>query len=295
MAGMAKWFSRIPLPLNRVLRRVLKRMVTPWLEPVETLRKELGLPHRGSPLFEGQHSPQMVLAMFSKVLAEPQPDWPPNTRVTGFCFYDKREAALDEPALPRELQEFLMNGPPPILFTLGSSAIWDADRFYQESIEVATRLGQRAVLLIGHEGNRPAEKLPDGVVAFEYAPYGEIMARVRCIVQQGGVGTTGEALRAGRPVLFVPFSHDQPDNAWRVKQLGMARMVARRQYKAARVARELDVLLNDSSYARRAEEVGRTVRSEDGPRSASELIEQMLSKMAALDARREELIHASGD
>jgi UDP:flavonoid glycosyltransferase YjiC (YdhE family) len=30
-------------------------------------------------------------------------------------------------------------------------------------------------------------------------------------VHQGGIGTTAQALRAGRPMLIVPFSHDQPD------------------------------------------------------------------------------------
>ena len=51
-------------------------------------RAEIGLPPGGDPIFEGQHSPDLVLAMFSEVLGKPQPDWPPNTRVTGFAFYD---------------------------------------------------------------------------------------------------------------------------------------------------------------------------------------------------------------
>jgi rhamnosyltransferase subunit B len=229
----------------------------------------------------------------SKVLAAPQPDWPPNTHVTGFCFYDKLEATAST-ALQPELKAFLESGPPPILFTLGSAAVWDADRFYHESVEAAVRLGERALLLIGHEGNRP-EKLPEGIAAFEYAPYGEIMPRVKLNVHQGGVGTTAQALRAGKPALFVPFSHDQPDNAWRVTQLGMARMLTRGQYKAARVAKELNALLSDPSVAARAEEVGRIVRQEDGPRAASELIEEMLSKEAAFEDKRKELIYASGD
>jgi UDP:flavonoid glycosyltransferase YjiC (YdhE family) len=293
MAGMAKLFSLLPMPLNRLMRIMARKAISPWFEPVESLRKELGLPDRGIPIFEGQHSPEMVLAMFSKVLAEPQPDWPPNVQVTGFCFYDKREAA-DEPALQPELEAFLESGPAPILFTLGSAAVWDADRFYQESIDAAVKLGERAVLLIGHEGNRP-EQLPSGIVAFEYAPYGEIMSRAKLIVHQGGVGTTAQALRAGKPSLFVPFSHDQPDNGWRVKQLGIARMLTRGQYKAARVAKELSALLSDPRIISRAGEIGAIVRREDGPSHASDLIEQMLTKDSVVEGKREELIYASGD
>ncbi|HEX8174342.1 MAG TPA: glycosyltransferase [Pyrinomonadaceae bacterium] len=294
LAGMAKLFSYIPVPLNRVMQSVAKRAIKPWFEPVESLRKELGLLYRGIPVFEGQHSPEMVLAMFSKVLAEPQPDWPPNTHVTGFCFYDKLEAN-DEPAeLQPELEDFLRKGKPPILFTLGSSAVWNAESFYQESVEAAAGLGERAVLLIGPEDNRP-QNLPEGCAAFEYAPYGEIMPRVKLVVHQGGVGTTAQALRAGKPALFVPFSHDQPDNAWRVMQLGIARMLTRKQYKAPRVARELKALLSDPEVARRAEEVGALVRQEDGAARASELIEMMLAKDSAPRNEREEPAYASGD
>lgn len=293
LAGMARWFSLLPLPLNRLLRNAAKRSIRHWFKPVDELREELGLPSRGLPIFEGQHSPCMVLAMFSKVMAKPQPDWPPNTHVTGFCFYDKRRAS-DAPSFEPALKEFLESGPPPILFTLGSAAIWDAERFYHESIEAAVRLGERALLLIGYEGNRP-ENLPPGMAAFEYAPYGEIMPRVKAIVHQGGVGTTAQSLRAGKPVLFVPFSHDQPDNGWRVSRLGMARMLTRNQYKAARVAKELKALLSDRQVAARAEEVGRIVRSEDGPRRASELIEQILADGSASEEKRKELVYASGD
>ncbi|HEY0323563.1 MAG TPA: nucleotide disphospho-sugar-binding domain-containing protein [Pyrinomonadaceae bacterium] len=293
LAGMAKLFSLLPVPLNRLMRIVARATIKPWFEQVEALRKELGLPYRGIPIFEAQHSPSMVLAMFSMVLAEPRADWPPNTHVTGFCFYDKREAS-DESSMQPELKAFLESGTPPIVFTLGSSAVWDADRFYQESIEAALCLGERAVLLIGHEGNRP-ENLPDGIVAFEYAPYGEIMPRAKLIVHQGGVGTTAQALYAGKPALFVPFSHDQPDNAWRVQKLGIARMLTRRQYKSARVAKELSALLSDPRVNSRAEDVGAIVRSENGPRRASELIEKVLAKDSASEEKREELSYASGD
>jgi rhamnosyltransferase subunit B len=294
MVGAAKGLALLPRPLIRLMRVVARRMVTPWFEEVKSLRKELGLPYRGIPIFEGQHSPEMVLAMFSKVLAEPRPDWPPNTHVTGFCFYDKQQASDESSALQPELKKFLDDGPAPVLFTLGSSAVWNADNFFHESIEAAEQLGERAVLLIGHEGNRP-ENLPHGMAAFDYAPYGEIMPRAKLIVHQGGVGTTAQALLAGKPQLFVPFSHDQPDNAWRVRRLGIAGLLSRGQYRAARVAKELRPLLKDAGVAARAEEIGRVVRSEDGPGNASVLIEQMLAKDSGSEGKGKELSYASGD
>src|SRR5882762_3129502 len=196
------------------------------MRPVYELRAELGLPRGGQPILAGQHSPAKVLALFSKVLAAPQRDWPANTCVTGFPFYDRRDF-FGETDLPAGVREFLDTGPPPIVFTLGSSAFWVARDFYRDSVRTARALGRRALLLIGHSRNMPTTPLPDGVAAFEYAPYSEVLPRACAIVHQGGVGTTGQALRAGKPVLILPHAHDQFDNAARVVRLGCGRLIAR--------------------------------------------------------------------
>jgi UDP:flavonoid glycosyltransferase YjiC (YdhE family) len=59
--------------------------------------------------------------------------------------------------MSKALVEFLAAGPPPIIFTLGSTAVWVARDFFTQSIEAATQLGKRAVLLIGDERNRLPE------------------------------------------------------------------------------------------------------------------------------------------
>jgi UDP:flavonoid glycosyltransferase YjiC (YdhE family) len=292
--SLMKLFAMSPVFLNRLLLKVVKRRIANWEEPVVRLRAELGLPPGRSPVIEGHQSPARVLALFSKVLAEPRPDWPPQARVTGFCFYDRRDMSEDEPGLAVELQRFLDEGPPPLVFTLGSAAVWNAGDFYRQSVDAAQRLGQRAVLLIGDARNLPREKLPRDIVAFDYTPFGELLPRASVVVHQGGIGTTGQALRSGRPMLVVPHSHDQPDNGWRIQRLGVGRMLLRKGYKAARVARELSELLNNPAYAQRASEVGRLVQSEDGTRAASDLIEEALSNSAESAAHGEELIHAAG-
>jgi UDP:flavonoid glycosyltransferase YjiC (YdhE family) len=58
-----------------------------------------------------------------------------------------------------------------------------------------------------------------------------------------GVGTTGQALRAGRPMLVIPHAFDQPDNAARLVRLGVARMLERQCSTASRIATELRTLL----------------------------------------------------
>ena len=243
-----------------------------WVEPIQQLRKELGLPPKGNPIFEGQHSPNLVLALFSKLLAQIQPDFPPNTIITGFPFYDRKDGQPPSP----ELLRFLDEGEPPILFTLGSSLVWIAKDFYRVSIEAAQKLGRRALLLIGDERNLPQRKLPDGMAAFDYAPHSLVMPRASVIVHQGGIGTAGQALRAGQPMLIVPYGQDQPDNARRCMRLGTGRMLSPSCFTVPRVVSELLELLNNPTYRQQASIVGQRVREENGTKTACDAIEQVL-------------------
>ena len=215
-----------------------------------------------------------VLALFSKVMAEPQPDWPANTVITGFPFYDRRDY-LGETEAAKELLQFLDAGPPPIVFTLGSSAHWVAGDFYHASIAAARTLGRRALLLYGNPRNTLTD-LPEGIAAFEYAPFSEVLPRACAIVHQGGVGTTGQGLRSGKPVLVVPHAHDQFDNGARVARLGCGRTLPRPRYNAETAAHELRTLLDDSSYAESAARVGEIVRREQGTAATVDEIEKVL-------------------
>jgi len=153
----------------------------------------------------------------------------------------------------------------------------DAGNFYEQSIAAAERLGRRAVLLIGPDPrNKPRRPLPPQMAAFEYAPYSELFPRASAIVHQGGVGTTAQAMRSGRPMLVIPFAHDQPDNATRVVRLGIARTISRGRYNAGHAAHELRLLLENAAYAKRATEVGAQIRREDGVKAACDAIEAVL-------------------
>jgi len=135
------------------------------------------------------------------------------------------------------------------------------------------------VLLAGEQAPAlRAAGLPDTIVAFEYAPHSAVMPRASAIVHQGGVGTTGQALRSGRPQLIVPFGQDQPDNARRCVRLGVARTMSRAAFTPARVADQLRQLREHPGYGRRAADVGATVRAENGAVTACDEIERCLAE-----------------
>ena len=254
--------------VNGLIFRLARARTKRWMAPLIRFRGSIGLAPGQDPVFEGQHSPQRVLALFSRLIAEPQPDWPPQTVITGFVFYDQADHGN---GLDPNLQRFLDSGPAPVVFTLGSAAVQQAGTFYRESLAAVRHLGCRAVLLAGD--NAILEPLPIGTAVFPYAPFSKILPRASVVVHPGGIGTTAQALVAGRPMLVVPYAYDQPDNAARVKRLGVARVIRRKDYNAQRLTAEVHRLLSDTSYSAAAQEVSRRMADEDGVRSACGTIE----------------------
>ncbi|MFN8586591.1 MAG: glycosyltransferase [Candidatus Eisenbacteria bacterium] len=264
----------------RVLYAIMRGASAPWFAPLARMRRDMGLPPAAAHPMLGMSHGVPTLALFSRVLAGPQPDWPADTTVTGFCVWDRGAGGT---GMPEALARFLDGGPPPVVFTLGSSAVFDAGRFWEIAVEVSRALGVRAVLLTGGDGLPSREHLGDGrdVIAVPYAPHSELLPRAAATVHCGGVGTTGQALAAGRPMLVMPYSHDQPDNARRCERLGLARVVPRDRWNATTAARALGDLLADTQAAARASAVAATVRAERGASAAADALERALEASRA--------------
>ena len=265
--------------MGHAIRRLARLVSRKWPQPIYDLRRELGLERGPNPLFDAKHSPDLVLALFSRVLGQEQPDWPANTKITGFCFYD---SDAGNATLPPHLEKFLASGPAPLVFTLGSAAVLAAGKFYEFGARAAERLGMRAVLLIGSdERNRPRYPLPDSICVAEYAPYSALFARAAAVIHQGGVGTTAQCLRAGKPMLIMPYSHDQPDNARRMRRLKVARIIQKSNFTPRRVAAKLQMLLENPIYAHRAQQVAMRLRGEDGVNDACDALERLVQRKRA--------------
>jgi rhamnosyltransferase subunit B len=242
-----------------------------WVKPLMDFRRELGLPPGAHPLFEGQHSPHLVLALFTKLLAAPQPDWPARTTITGYCFHDRKSG---HESLGSALEAYLDAGPPPLVFTLGSTAVLDSGDFYEESAAAARALGRRAVLLSGKSPPRGVQG-PDVHIA-DYAPYSLLFPRSEAVICSGGIGTVGQCLKAGVPFVVVPFGNDQPDNAARCLRLGVSRTLPKKHYRRDRAAETLGGILGDPTARGRSREAAGVISGENGVQTACDAIQKYL-------------------
>jgi UDP:flavonoid glycosyltransferase YjiC (YdhE family) len=76
-------------------------------------------------------------------------------------------------------------------------------------------------------------------------------------------------------MLIMPYSHDQPDNARRMRRLKVGRVIQRDNYTPNRVAKKLASMLDDPALAQTAESVARQLAHEDGVKAACDELERL--------------------
>jgi UDP:flavonoid glycosyltransferase YjiC (YdhE family) len=245
--------------------------------PVAELRRRLGLaPLTGDEVIAGPLRADWIAAAYSPVLGPLPREAPPNCEIVGFGFYDSEQGG--PPALSQGTAGFLDRGPAPLVFSLGSWNVRAAGHFYEDAAGTAARLGMRALLLVGRDemARQGALASPDVFVA-GYEPHSLIFPRAAAVIHHGGIGTVGQALRAGRPQLVCPMLGDQVDNAERLVRLGVARRLDHRRFSVGRATAALGDLLRDSAIAARAARIGQEVSAEDGPGVVAERIARLLA------------------
>jgi rhamnosyltransferase subunit B len=273
IAALDHYIRRSPRR-GRALQWMAKRITQPWTGPVRALRAELGLPAvstLGDPFHQGQHAPHGVLALFSPLFGEPQPDWPRNVHLTGFARH-VQAATLDA-----GLTAFLDAGPAPLVFTLGSTAVHMGEHFLRESLAAAIRLDQRAVLFTGSPEMRAKlpTALPSSIHVVDYASHALLFPHASAIIHHGGIGTSSEALFAGKPMLVVPHGFDQPDNAARLKRRGVAEVLPAARYRADRAVALLQKLQREPSYRKHAEACAGQMRNENAGENVARIIDAL--------------------
>lgn len=263
----ARWIQFLTMPIAKIRTR-------DFIEPVQRLRERVGLPRcRRHPMFESW-SPFGNMGWFSRVFGAWRPDWPTRTAITGFAEF---EPAGENPAIEESLARFLQEGSAPVVFTAGSSAALDAAEFWKESAAAAAELGVRAVLVVGREKEEVAGLAGPNVHVAGYVPYSQIFPHASAVVHAGGMGTIAQTLRAARPMIIVPFAHDQPDNAQRARRLGVAEVIPRASYTGSRAAAVIGEVLRNRKFASMAAKLARKVQAEDGVSNACNYIEGFLS------------------
>jgi UDP:flavonoid glycosyltransferase YjiC (YdhE family) len=134
------------------------------------------------------------------------------------------------------------------------------------------RLGRRGLLLT-RQGEQIPKNLPPTVRHVPFAPFGQLLPHCSALVCHGGIGTTAQALKAGVPLLIMPMSHDQFDNAAICNRLGVGDWLSVRKFTPRRVANKLSPLLGSSDVAAACGRASEHARRDDAVTAVCDMLE----------------------
>lgn len=272
VAGLPRAAVRLPRFAKRLAFRAVDIIGDRIFRAAEinAFRGELGLQPVRHVIRDWWLSPQRVIGLFPAWYAPPQPDWPAQTRLTGFPLYD--QSTESEP-LPKLAEAFLSAGDKPIVFTPGS-AMMHGQGFCDAIVHACRALGRRGLLLSRH-GKDWLGAPTDSVAYFDYLPLSLVLPRAAALVHHGGIGTLSQGLRAGIPQLIMPMMVDQPDNGEHLRRLGLGDWVDPKSFRGPAVTRALRHLLGSSEVAQQCSVVADRFQGRHPLEDTCDLLEQL--------------------
>jgi len=239
---------------------------------INRCRADEGLMPLDDPLGRDGTSPDLALYAVSQLVLRAPANWPEHHRVVGFFFLD--ETGWTPPA---ELCEFIESGAKPLVFSFGSMVHEAPDSVTDLIVETVARIGHRAIIQQGWSGlgRRP---LPPNIFMTTFTPHSWLFPSAACVIHHGGAGTTAATFKAGVPAVVVPHTLDQPIWGALAKALGCAgAVIPFSQLTADGLGQAIVNTLNSPRHRAAAASVSKTIESEQGNRTARELIEELVS------------------
>jgi sterol 3beta-glucosyltransferase len=265
--------DRIPKPSTSFLGSVVWGITGALaMAPMNRFRQRVGVPSVKG--ISGVLSERLTMVPISPHVAPPDPQWPPYAHVTGYWTAQQPQAW----APPDDLLAFLEAGGQPIAISLGAMSLAGEKtrRAALMTLEAVQQAGVRAVMQGWNEA-LAGLNLPEAVYHAGPMPHTWLFDQVSAIVHHGGFGTTGSALRAGKPAIVVPHIIDQHLWAKRVHELGVGPApIPRSKLTTEGLAEAIAQATSDVAIREKAAKLGEQIRGEpDGVITAVQLIEEV--------------------
>jgi UDP:flavonoid glycosyltransferase YjiC (YdhE family) len=249
--------------------------------PVNLLRQSYGLPPQKDILATGSLSRRLTSVALSPAFFPRPPDWASYIQLTGFCFWD----GADTWEMPVSLKEFFNTTTPIIAVSSGSMApeLFDTfTHFYCTSLSAIRRIGARALVIGAAPGVLP-DPLPQDVYALPFAPFSHVYPQCTAVIHHGGVGSVAQTLRAGKPMLVVPWGFDQFLIGQQVADCGAGQWIARKSHTVEHTSGILTTLLHDHQYTAQAQRLATHIAEENGVATFCNRVEAVLTETRRSD------------
>ena len=226
------------------------------LEPIDRLGELLGRTER-------------VLVVVPEVIDTPAPGAEPVTYV----------GPVFEPAGSDDRWEPPTGDGPLIVVSLGTT---DMDEIPVLSRVLAALAHERArvVATVGEHADPDDIATPANAGLTRFIQHAAVLPHADLVISHGGIGTALAAMAHGVPVLFLPLGRDQPINAAAIAATGAAKVLASTA-SAGQIARAVEEILGEPSYAEAARRVGEMIPAPGEQHPATTLLAEMIDDLTS--------------
>ncbi|HST04368.1 MAG TPA: glycosyltransferase [Chloroflexia bacterium] len=236
--------------------------------PLDKLRASVGLPtsHPSEFLFR-----YLLLTPRPPILRNPDAPMPPTTHAFRYVGFNQS----GEERLPDWVAHL---GQRPTVFASLGTVFNHLTRILSSILEGLRDEPINLILAVGRNTDPLTfGEQPPNVHIERYIPQSLLLPYCDLVVTQGGSGTTMDALSHGLPMVMIPIAADQPQNARRCTELGIARMIEPgQQVGLAETIRDaVREVLSDPHYKQNAQNLQKEIEGLPGLEYPVALLERL--------------------
>jgi sterol 3beta-glucosyltransferase len=272
-------WARLGKTYNRITHMIFEKIM--WMASSNAIKqfwksKFGALPESFGCPFSRQNSLQSptIISCSNNVFPRPN-DWPTGIHNTGYWFLEKDTSWQP----PKDLQNFLSTGKPPIYVGFGS--VGDPKSSHQTTsivIEGLRRTGQRGILATGWGSMSKPEIVYDDMFFVENIPHDWLFPKMSMVIHHGGAGTTAACLKAGVPSIIIPYGNDQFAWGRKIFELGISsKPIPRKTLTAKKLSEAIQFAMNEEILTK-AQKFGKLISSEKGTETAAKIIIETIKK-----------------
>jgi MGT family glycosyltransferase len=170
-------------------------------------------------------------------------------------------------------------GRPTIYATLGTVFNTRTPGLFEAILEGLRDEPVNLILTIGRDRSAGDFGLqPDNVHVEQYIPQSLLLPHCDLVITHAGFSTVAAALSYGLPMVAIPIDADQPVNAQRCVELGVAELIEYGRRTPESICESVRTVLANASYRLSAERIRDQTAALAGPEHAAALLERLATE-----------------